>query len=51
VLIIAVNNLAGGHRNLAPEALIKVNLNTTLPVISAGGVSKSDLDKMVSYGA
>jgi nitronate monooxygenase len=36
--LIAVNNLAGGHRgNLAPEALIKeLNLNTTLPVISAG---------------
>jgi nitronate monooxygenase len=52
--LIAVNNLAGGHRgNLAPEALIKeLNLNTALPVISAGGVStKSDLDKMVSYGA
>jgi nitronate monooxygenase len=31
--------------------LIKeLNLNTTLPVISAGAV-KSDLDKMVSYGA
>jgi nitronate monooxygenase len=52
--IIAVNNLAGGHRgNLGPEELIKeLNLNTTLPVISAGGVSsKSDLDKMLSYGA
>jgi nitronate monooxygenase len=50
--LIAVNNLAGGHRgNLAPEALIKeLNLNTTLPVISAGGVStKSDWN--VSYGA
>jgi nitronate monooxygenase len=36
--LIAVNNLAGGHRNLAPEALIKeLNLNTALPVISAGG--------------
>jgi nitronate monooxygenase len=52
--IIAVNNLAGGHRgNLGPEELIKeLNLNTTLPVISAGGVSsKSDLDKMLSFGA
>ena len=52
--LIAVNNLAGGHRgNLAPEALIKeLNLNTTLPVISAGGVStRADLDKMISYGA
>lgn len=52
--LIAVNNLAGGHRGpTSPEALIKeLNLNTGLPVISAGGVStKSDLDKMVSYGA
>ncbi|NGY38911.1 nitronate monooxygenase [Flavobacterium sp. XN-5] len=52
--LIAVNNLAGGHRGpKSPEALIKeLNLNTGLPVISAGGVStKSDLDKMVSYGA
>jgi len=52
--LIAVNNLAGGHRGpTSPEALIKeLNLNTGLPVISAGGVStKSDLDKMLSYGA
>jgi nitronate monooxygenase len=52
--LIAVNNLAGGHRGpQAPEQLIKdLNLNTGLPVISAGGVStKSDLDKMLSYGA
>jgi nitronate monooxygenase len=52
--LIAVNDLAGGHRGpTSPEALIKeLNLNTGLPVISAGGVStKSDLDKMVSYGA
>jgi nitronate monooxygenase len=52
--IIAVNNLAGGHRgNFGPEELIKeLNLNTTLPVISAGGVStKSDLDKILGYGA
>ena len=52
--LIAVNNLAGGHRgNHAPEDLIReLNLKTTLPVISAGGVStKSDLDKMLSYGA
>jgi nitronate monooxygenase len=52
--LIAVNNLAGGHRgNFAPAELIKeLDLNTTLPVISAGGVStKSDLDKMISYGA
>ena len=52
--LIAVNNLAGGHRgNLGPETLIKeLDSKTTLPVISAGGVStKQDLDKMLSYGA
>lgn len=52
--LIAVNNLAGGHRgNLGPEELIKeLNLNTTLPIISAGGVStKKELDKMLAYGA
>lgn len=52
--LIAVNNLAGGHRgNFPPAELIReLNLNTTLPVISAGGVStKADLDKMISYGA
>lgn len=52
--LIAVNNQAGGHRgNIAPEILIKqLNENTSLPVISAGGVSsKADIDKMMSYGA
>ncbi|UGS22135.1 NAD(P)H-dependent flavin oxidoreductase [Flavobacterium cyclinae] len=52
--IIAVNNQAGGHRgNIDPETLIKqLNENTSLPVISAGGVgNKADLDKMLSYGA
>jgi len=52
--IIAVNNLAGGHRGpQSPEQLIKeLNEKTGLPVISAGGVStKSDLDKMLRYGA
>ena len=52
--LIAVNNLAGGHRgNLDPETLIKeLNENTSLPVISAGGVGcKTDLDQMISYGA
>ena len=52
--LIAVNNLAGGHRgDFGPEELIKeLNLNTTLPVISAGGVStKKELDQMLSYGA
>ncbi|MFD2909177.1 NAD(P)H-dependent flavin oxidoreductase [Flavobacterium ardleyense] len=52
--LIAVNNLAGGHRGeIDPEKLIKeLNEHTSLPVISAGGVgSKADLDKMLSYGA
>jgi nitronate monooxygenase len=52
--IIAVNNLAGGHRgNLGPETLIKtINDHTSLPVISAGGVGcKSDLDTMLGHGA
>ena len=52
--LIAVNNLAGGHRgDIDPEALIKeLNKNTSLPVISAGGVgNKADIDKMLSYGA
>ena len=52
--LIAVNNQAGGHRgNIDPEQLIKeLNENTSLPVISAGGVgNKADLDRMLSYGA
>lgn len=52
--IIAVNNLAGGHRgNINPEELIRtLNENTTLPIISAGGVgNKQDLEKMLGYGA
>lgn len=52
--IIAVNNQAGGHRgNIDPETLVKLlNEQTSLPVISAGGVgSKTDLDKMLGYGA
>lgn len=52
--LIAVNNKAGGHRGeFEPETLIKLlNENTSLPVISAGGVSdKNDLDKMLSFGA
>lgn len=52
--LVAVNNEAGGHRgNINPEELIKsLNENTTLPVISAGGVScKADLDKMLRFGA
>lgn len=52
--IIAVNNEAGGHRgNLSPKFLIEQLVgNCKIPVISAGGVGcKSDLDKMLSYGA
>ena len=52
--LIAVNNVAGGHRgNIEPDELIKqLNEGTSLPVISAGGVgTKEELDKMLSYGA
>lgn len=52
--IIAVNNLAGGHRgNNSPEILIKELVNNcNIPIISAGGVGRrSDIDKMLSYGA
>jgi nitronate monooxygenase len=52
--IIAVNNLAGGHRgNLSPEVLIKdLVANCNIPIISAGGVGcKADVYKMLSYGA
>ena len=52
--VIAVNNEAGGHRgNLSPEVLIKqLTKHINIPVISAGGVgNKSDVDKMLAYGA
>lgn len=52
--LIAVNNVAGGHRgNIEPDELIKqLNEGTSLPVISAGGVgTKAELDKMLGYGA
>lgn len=52
--VIAVNNLAGGHRgNLSPEELIPLLVNNcSIPVISAGGVgNKEDLDKMLKLGA
>lgn len=51
---IAVNNEAGGHRgNLTPQELTSLlNINLTIPVISAGGVGcKADIDEMISYGA
>jgi nitronate monooxygenase len=52
--LIAVNNQAGGHRGLlSPEVLIKeLNSNTSLPIISAGGVgTKLELETMLGYGA
>ena len=52
--VIAVNNLAGGHRgDLSPEDLTKQLVeNCNLPVISAGGVgNKEQLEEMLSYGA
>lgn len=52
--LIAVNNQAGGHRgNIPPKELIRLlDENTSLPVISAGGVGcKHDIDQMLSYGA
>ncbi len=52
--IIAVNNLAGGHRGgLSPKDLIKLLVaNCNIPIISAGGVGcKADIDEMLSYGA
>ncbi len=52
--IIAVNNLAGGHRgDLTPEELIPMLVkNCNIPVISAGGVGcKADVDKMLELGA
>ncbi len=52
--IIAVNNLAGGHRggSRPKELITELVSNCNIPVISAGGVGcKSDIDKMLSYGA
>lgn len=52
--LIAVNNQAGGHRgNIPPKELIQLlDENTSLPVISAGGVGcKKDIDQMLSHGA
>lgn len=52
--IIAVNNLAGGHRgNLSPEELIPLLVeNCKIPIISAGGVGcKADLEYMLELGA
>ena len=52
--LIAVNNVAGGHRgNIEPHELIKqLTEGTSLPVISAGGVgNKAEMDEMLSYGA
>ena len=52
--IIAVNNVAGGHRgNKSPKELItEIVSNCNIPVISAGGVGcKADIDKMLGFGA
>lgn len=52
--LIAVNNQAGGHRGslTANELITALNSNTSLPVISAGGVgTKQELETMLSYGA
>jgi len=52
--IIAVNNLAGGHRgDLTPKELLTIlKENCNIPVISAGGVGcKEELDLILSYGA
>lgn len=52
--LIAVNDLAGGHRgSLSPKALIQeLTLNCNIPVISAGGVgTKSDFEQMLTLGA
>ncbi|TRX35881.1 nitronate monooxygenase [Flavobacterium sp. ZT3R18] len=52
--LIAVNNQAGGHRGLltAKKLIEELNLNTSLPVISAGGVgTKQELEEMLGYGA
>ncbi len=52
--VIAVNNVAGGHRGeLSPKELItQLKQHCTIPVISAGGVgTKAELDEMLGYGA
>ena len=52
--LVAVNNIAGGHRgDIDPQELIALlTTNCNIPVISAGGVgSKEELDKMLAYGA
>jgi len=52
--IIAVNNLAGGHRGgSSPEELIPhLVQNCNIPIISAGGVGcKADINKMLGLGA
>lgn len=52
--VIAVNNLAGGHRGGASPKDLTEELvaNCNIPIISAGGVGcKEDMDKILSYGA
>lgn len=52
--LIAVNNVAGGHRgHIGPQALIELlKKHCSIPVISAGGVgTKAEMDAMLAYGA
>ncbi|MEI6865236.1 nitronate monooxygenase [Flavicella sp.] len=52
--LIAVNNMAGGHRgDIGAEELITLlNQYCGLPVISAGGIgTKEELEKVLYYGA
>lgn len=52
--LIAVNNQAGGHAGkISPKELIKLLVeNTSLPVISAGGVGNGgQMKQMLDYGA
>lgn len=52
--LIAVNNQAGGHAGkISPKELIKLLVeNTSLPVISAGGVGNgAQMKQMLDYGA
>lgn len=52
--VIAVNNRAGGHAgNLSPQELITLlKGNCTIPIISAGGISKGEhLKQVMDWGA
>ena len=52
--VIAVNNKAGGHCGPTSQAMLLKELseNVTIPIISAGGVTKkSDVDDAIAQGA